>query len=70
MPRGEFLLGAKIKGVEMMLLALIKDLFEATPDLLRKAGCFTGRCDGGSVTIDREAEEQAYQEEKREHSGG
>jgi hypothetical protein len=53
-----------------MLLALIKDLFEANPDLRRKAGSFTGRCDEGSVTIDREAEEQAYQEEKREHSGG
>ena len=52
----------------MILLAPIKDHFQA--ELLRKAGSFTGRCDEGSVTIDREAEEQAYQEEKREHSGG
>lgn len=62
--------GKQKRELEMMLLALIKDLFEAAPGLLGKAGWFTGRCDGGSVTIDPEAEEQAYQEEKREHSGG
>jgi hypothetical protein len=56
--------------MKQMLLALIKNFFETIQGLSRKAHKVTDPREQGLVVTDAEAEHQAYQEEKREHSGG
>jgi len=53
-----------------MLSALIKNFFESIQGLSRRAYKVNDPQDRGLVASDAEAEHQAYQEEKREHSGG
>jgi len=53
-----------------MLSALIKNLLESIQGLSRKGQRVRAPRERGLVVTDAEAEHQAYQEEKREHSGG
>jgi gas vesicle protein len=45
-------------------------LLQSAQGLMKKGKGFIGRQNRDSVKTDTEAEEQAYQEERREHSGG
>jgi len=53
-----------------MLSALIKNFLESIQGLSRRAHKVRDPRNQGLVVTDAEAEHQAYQEEKREHSGG
>ena len=53
-----------------MLSALIKNLLESIQGLPRNTHKVKDPRDQGLVVTDAEAEHQAYQEAKREHSGG
>jgi hypothetical protein len=53
-----------------MLLTPIKNFLESIQGLSRKTHKVKDPREQGSVVTDAEAEHQAYQEEKREHSGG
>ena len=53
-----------------MFLTLIQNLLEGARGLLKKPHKLKDSRDQGLVVTDAEAEHQAYQEGKREHSGG
>jgi hypothetical protein len=53
-----------------ILLALIKNFFESIQGLSKKARTVKDPRNQDLVVTDAQAEHQAYQEEKREHSGG
>ena len=53
-----------------MLLTMIKDLIDITRGALKSPGGSSGSREGAVVNKDPEAEEQAYQETRREHPGG
>ncbi len=56
--------------MKSILLAAIKNFFESIQGLPRNTHKVKDPRDQGLVVTDAEADHQAYQEEKREHSGG
>jgi hypothetical protein len=62
--------GWKENPMKSILLAAIKNFFESIQELSRKAHQVKDPRHQGLVVTDAEAEHQAYQEARREHSGG
>ncbi|GEM_PF-3408872 len=56
--------------MKSMFLAVIKNFLESIQGLSRKAQKIKDVRNQDLVLTDAEAEHQAYQEEKRQHSGG